>query len=336
MSPNEEKAASRKAVEWNRIVLGDCRQILKRLGDDEVDLSIWSPPYQIGRPWDCPDLESWQALMAEVSAEHGRIVRPGGFVAVNIGDIRTWPDPNIPRQQAELASRRRPITIGDIARTRAAQPKASLNEIAEALGCSRQTIDRRLGGKEQRGARARNDVRRLLETSRTIVDEAAAAGLYVYDHRIWAKGPAWHSSPWHPASYRAVDEWEHVYLFCRPGPMRIERGRLSPKEWTEWGSRGIWTIASVGRQGDEAAFPTELASRLIRLLTDEGERVLDPFCGTGTTVVAANRLERQWLGIDVRPGAIRNTRRRLREQDRQPTLFTNGRRNDTGGGARKR
>ena len=45
MSPNDEPAASRKAAEWNRIVLDDCRQILKRLRDDEVDLSIWSPPY---------------------------------------------------------------------------------------------------------------------------------------------------------------------------------------------------------------------------------------------------------------------------------------------------
>ena len=81
-----------------------------------------------------------------------------------------------------------------------------------------------------------------------------------------------------------------------------DRSRLDHDEWAEWGSRGIWKIPSVDRNDDAAPrFPDELAARIVRMLTDPGQLVLDPFVGTGTTTAVAHLLERRWIGIDVNP-----------------------------------
>lgn len=140
---------------------------------------------------------------------------------------------------------------------------------------------------------------------------AEQAGLYLYDRRIWHKDPCWANSRWHSNSYRAVDEFEHVYIFWRPGITEYERDRLDTQEWADWGSRGVWKITSVRRNDrHEAEFPEELAERVIRLFSPRGGVVIDPFAGTGTTAVVAKRLGRKWLGIETQAEYTRIARHR--------------------------
>jgi len=54
-----------------------------------------------------------------------------------------------------------------------------------------------------------------------------------------------------------------------------------------------------GNKNHPAAFPLSLPDWFIRLLTDEGDMVLDPFAGSGTTLVAARKLHRKAIGIDI-------------------------------------
>jgi hypothetical protein len=79
----------------------------------------------------------------------------------------------------------------------------------------------------------------------------------------------------------------------------------------------IWDdIPGLGTTpGEDTGYPTQkttaLLERIITCATNPGDRVLDPFCGSGTTLVTAQRLGRCWVGIDAAPGAIRLTRARL-------------------------
>ena len=70
----------------------------------------------------------------------------------------------------------------------------------------------------------------------------------------------------------------------------------------------IWTdIAPVRGKaslGYNTQKPIELLERIICSSSDEGDIVLDPFCGCGTTVVAADTLNRKWIGIDINPSAL--------------------------------
>jgi hypothetical protein len=59
---------------------------------------------------------------------------------------------------------------------------------------------------------------------------------------------------------------------------------------------------SAKRVGHPAPFPVALASRVIELYSYVGDVVLDPFCGSGTTCVAAQQLGRRWVGYEVDGG----------------------------------
>jgi DNA modification methylase len=287
-------------LEPDSINHGDARERLTHIAPESVALSVWSPPYYVGKPYE-KDLsyEGWQELLREVIAKHYRILKPGAFLAVNIADILCFADARLPKIQAEnLGGHRLPVTREDIQRVLDRHPMFNRYQIAAALGVSEQTVDRRMKNNNIRGGKYVAQTRVNLVGG--IVEQAAyAAGLYLYDRRIWVKDPCWESSRWHTNSYRAVDEFEYLYIFWKPGITKIDRNRLSQEEWSEWGSRAVWHIASVrANDNHEAKFPLELPRRVIRLLTAPGDTVLDCFMGSGTTAVAAIREGRRFIGID--------------------------------------
>ncbi len=67
------------------------------------------------------------------------------------------------------------------------------------------------------------------------------------------------------------------------------------------------------RLGYETQKPEGLLERVIKASSDEGDVVLDPFCGCGTAVVVAQRLKRRWIGIDVTHLAISLMKQRLND-----------------------
>lgn len=81
----------------------------------------------------------------------------------------------------------------------------------------------------------------------------------------------------------------------------------------------VWTdIAPIGAQAAERlGYPTQkpeaLLERIIRTSSNEGDIVLDPFCGCGTTFAAAQRLNRRWIGVDITHLAITLMKRRLKD-----------------------
>ena len=119
-----------------------------------------------------------------------------------------------------------------------------------------------------------------------------------------------------------------MYIFWKPGITKVDRKRLSKKEWTDWGSRAVWNIRSVQRNDDhEAKFPLELPRRVIKLLSDEGDTVLDCFMGSGTSAIAALTEKRRYISIDKELKYVQLAEKNIREylsQAAPSTLFDCG------------
>jgi len=82
----------------------------------------------------------------------------------------------------------------------------------------------------------------------------------------------------------------------------------------------VWDIPQIPERDktERLGYPTQkpeaLLERIIKASSKEGDLILDPFCGCGTTVSVAERLKRNWVGIDITTLAINLIKRRLRDQ----------------------
>ncbi len=111
-------------------------------------------------------------------------------------------------------------------------------------------------------------------------------------------------------------DYEFILLFKKPGktppPSKEakEASRLSTEEWNQYFA-GHWEFAGEKQVGHIAMFPEELPRRLIRMFSFPGEVVLDPFLGSGTTMLAAANLGRKCVGIELNPEFEELIRERL-------------------------
>lgn len=299
----------------NSLNLGLAEKLLKKIRPESIALSLWSPPYHVGKEYEKEQsYEEWKSMLKEVISLHFDILKPGAFLVINIDDILCFKDESMPRIQApNLAKRRCSVTREDVLDAKKKFPDFNRDQLAKYLKCSEQTIDRRLNGNNIRGGK--KNIQTRVELVGSLIQEFARdAGLFLYDRRIWKKDPTWANSQWHSNSYRAVSEFEYLYFFWKPGETVVDRARLTPKEWGEWGSRGVWEFRSVQSNDiHEAMFPIELPYRLIRLLTEENDVVLDPFMGSGTTALAAKHLNRKYIGIEKEEKYLKVSKSKLSE-----------------------
>ena len=98
---------------------------------------------------------------------------------------------------------------------------------------------------------------------------------------------------------------------------------ITRAEFMEW-TNGLWTFngESKKRTGHPAPFPLELPRRCIRLFSFTGDTVLDPFMGSGTTLVAAAAAGRAAVGIEIEESYCELARARLIKAGISPTIGT--------------
>ncbi|MGI8661794.1 MAG: DNA-methyltransferase [Acidimicrobiales bacterium] len=132
-------------------------------------------------------------------------------------------------------------------------------------------------------------------------------GLLLRGEIVWQKGKgAGGSCAWgsyrSPANPSLRDVTERVVVASKGRFKRVREGEstISADEFME-ATLDIWELPteSALRVGHPAPFPIELPQRLIELYTWRGDLVLDPFMGSGTTAVAARRVERHFVGYDT-------------------------------------
>ena len=81
--------------------------------------------------------------------------------------------------------------------------------------------------------------------------------------------------------------------------------------------QSMWTDIPPAKKPEKTGYPTQkplaLLERIIKASSNPGDVVFDPFCGCATTLVAADRLQRRWVGIDISPKAAELVVDRIRE-----------------------
>lgn len=90
----------------------------------------------------------------------------------------------------------------------------------------------------------------------------------------------------------------------------------------------IWEIPFLNPKAKErVGYPTQkpilLIERIIKISSDEGDVILDPFCGSGTTLVAAELLKRNYIGIDISRDAVEITKSRLKNPIKTESVLLN-------------
>jgi DNA modification methylase len=253
-------------LETNRVYLGDCRILLRDVADESVDLIVTSPPYADSRKamYGGVHPDDYVEWFLPIGVELRRVLRPTGSFILNI-------------KEKVVNGERHTYVI----------------ELILAL--------RQIGW-------------------------------------LWTEEYCWHKKNAYPGKWpnRFRDAWERCLHFTKQKQFSMYQeevmvpvgdwapGRLSNlgkndvvrdtsrtksgfgKKISNWIGREkvyptnvLHLATECGNRNHSAAFPEELPSWFIRLFTKPGDVVLDPFLGSGTTAIAARKLGRQYIGMEI-------------------------------------
>jgi DNA modification methylase len=246
-------------MEVNKIIQGDCLEVLKGFPDESVDLTVTSPPYDNLR-----DYKGFVFDCVGIIKELYRVTKQGGVVVWIVGDA-----------------------------------------VIDGRGESGTSFRQALAFQE--------------------------SGFNIHDTMIYEKTAAYPASD---KSNRYSQTFEYMFVFSKGQPKSVNLIRDRQNKWggmTSFGTQSerladgtlkkrnkifvaeigirfnIWNYATGKGQStlDEIAFdhpaifPEKLAADHIKSWSNKGDLVLDPMCGSGTTCKMAQRLGRDFIGIDV-------------------------------------
>ncbi|HJT56273.1 MAG TPA: site-specific DNA-methyltransferase [Ktedonobacteraceae bacterium] len=139
-------------------------------------------------------------------------------------------------------------------------------------------------------------------------------------------GSSFLGKPYEPNAI-VKNDIEYILMLRKPGGYRTptdeqrRESKLSKEEHAAW-FQSIWTdLQGASTKDHPAPFPVDLAYRLIRMFSFVGDQVLDPFAGTGSTVIAAMRARRNSIGNEIDPKYLDLAEARIRREIGNPSLF---------------
>lgn len=171
-----------------------------------------------------------------------------------------------------------------------------------------------------------------------IISRVQKVGFTFFDEIIWVKGganagalngrPLFGSYPYPPTPKILDSTFENIMVFTKPGKRQVHKdikgqSQLTKDEWRAF-TKGVWEIPPDRDPHHPATFPMEIADRIIRMYSFVDDLILDPFAGTGTTLIAAERHNRIGIGFEISQeyeSAVRDKETKWLKQLRLPGVM---------------
>ena len=309
------------------LFIADNLDIMRGMDDETVDLIYLDPPFNtkktfkvpIGSPaegaefkdiWTDEDIRfEWHGEIAEQNEELYQIIRASEFIcnksmkiyltamAVRLFEMRRIlkPTGSIYLHCDPTASHYLKMVMDGLFRRR--------NFRNEIVWCYTQ------GGRPKKDFPRKHEIiLRYTKSTKTVFN----ANSIKVDYELYSSNSS--------DSFTKVDEngryYKEVFGSDRKKKYRYYKDEgIVPYDW--WIIPKLTGRTAAARK-EYTGYPTQkplsLLERIIKASSNEGDVVLDPFCGCATACVAAERLDRQWIGIDISPSAETITKLRLSEE----------------------
>lgn len=278
----------------DNITLGDCRDYLPLLADNSIELFLSDIPYGISfDDWDVLHNNRNSALLGQSPAQvgksafkrRGKPINGWSQADRNIGEeyeewCKSWPAMVLPKMKSGAS-----LFVFGARRT--------IHHVVNAFEDAGFLLKDMLAWKK--GSAHHRAQRVSIVFERRGLKEAAEAW------RGWRLGnlaPVYEPIAWFMKPYRIGETIADNVLEQEVGAMNLQECRVdgsNPNNVLEFGFR------RDERRIHQAQKPLQLIEFLIKLTTREGQTVLDPFMGSGTTAVAARRLNRHFIGFEIVP-----------------------------------
>jgi site-specific DNA-methyltransferase (adenine-specific) len=330
---------------WNEIVCGDSAELLKLIPDNSVDLVITSPPYFQQREYDGGGIgnerkpDEYISALMKIFQECVRVIKPTGSIVFNVGDKYedsslllmpyrfaiaateqcgvtlvnhvTWVKSNpTPRQfKRRLVSSTEPFFhfvksqdykyFLDEFLKPAEEPKANGNGTGENVGKKYFLLIEQSTLTPKQKEMARNALEEVIEEVRNGE---------IQGFRMKIRGI--HSEP-----FGGQDGGRKIQLDKNGFTIIRIYGNPLKKDVI------MTPVESLKNCPHPAIYPVKIVDEFIKLLTEKGDVVLDPFVGSGTTAVAAFQNERVYIGFDISEEYCNYARKRLSSVKHQLSLW---------------
>ena len=267
------------------ILQGDCLKKVEEITPKSIQTVVTSPPY-----WGLRDYDNDEQLGQESSPEKfvlnliklfskiRNVLRDDGTVWVNIGDTYFGPKGGHYDSDNSITNNE---TGSEYRQQRKAPPKHEYLKIGDLSG-----------------------VPWMFAT------EMQKRGWYLKQDIIWHK-----PNPMPEAvNNRCVKSHEYIFLFTKKRQYYFDAEAISVPRVDGVGltrKGDVWSLKTASlSEAHFAVFPEDIPAICIKAGTKEGDIVLDPFMGSGTTALVAQKLKRKWIGIELNPKYIEIIKRR--------------------------